>query len=136
MKRIVLMIILLSVGAYGCGRIDLSTPEKSVDSLYYAISKKDAELYSRCFYEGGEYKVDEIKRAARYIFEHLSIIEYKIIGREEIAPDKVSLKVEEVSKRNDGLMIASSAIVTCIKIGKDWKILKSETVAIRFDKKP
>ena len=99
--------------------------------------KKNAGLYSRCFYEGGEYKIDEIKMGARYIFEHLRIIEYRIIGREEITADKASLKVEEVSKKSDGLMIASSFVVTCIKVGKDWKILKSETIAIRkIDKEP
>ena len=49
MRIMVLMIILLSIGACGGSRVDLSTPEKCVDSLYYAISKKDAELYSRCF---------------------------------------------------------------------------------------
>jgi hypothetical protein len=55
------------------------------------------------------------KIAARYIFEHLSIMEYRITGREQITAD----------------------IVTCIKVGKDWKILKSETLAIRkIDKKP
>jgi len=137
MRIMVLMIILLSTSACVGSRVDLSTPEKCVDSLYYAISRKDAELYSKCFYEGGEYKIDEIKMGARYIFEHLSIIEYRIIGREGITADNVSLKVEEVSKKSDGLMIASSSIVTCIKIGKDWKILKLETLAIRkIDKKP
>ena len=137
MKRVVSMIIALNIGFYGCTRIDLSTPEKCVDSLYHAISKKDVELYSRCFYEGGEYKIDEIKTGARYIFEHLSIIEYRITGREEITAEKMNLKVEEVSEKRDGPIIASSFIVTCIKVGKDWKILKSETLAIRkIDKKP
>jgi hypothetical protein len=137
MKRIVSIILLLSISAYSCSRIDLSTPEKCVESLYYAISKKDARLYSRCFYEGGEYNINEIKMGARYIFEHLSIVEYRIIGREENTADKVSLKVEEVSKKSDGLMIASSSVVTCIKVGKDWKILKSETVATKkIDKRP
>ena len=100
-------------------------------------SKKDAKLYSRCFYEGGEYKIDEIKMGAQYIFEHWSVIEYKIIGRGEITADKVNLKVEEVSKKRDGPMVTSSFMVTCIKVGNDWKILKSETLAIRkIDEKP
>ena len=137
MKKIVWLIILLNIGPIGCSRIDLSTPEECVDSLYYAISKKDAGLYSRCFYEGGEYKVDEIKMGAQYIFEHWSVIEYRIIGREKTTADKVNLKVDEVSKKRDGPMIASSFIVTCIEVGRDWKILKSETLAIRkIDKKP
>ena len=48
--------------------------KKTVESVYDAVSKKDADLYSKWFYKGGEFKIAGIKYAARYIFTHVKII--------------------------------------------------------------
>ena len=124
-------IVILSVFIYGCSSIDLSTPEKNVDTLYYAISKKDAGLYAKCFYEKGEFTTSEIKQAAPHIFARLKILRYKIIQRENIGPNEVKLKIEEFSQRENGVKCSSTFMIRFIKIGKQWKILDSKTIEFK-----
>ncbi len=127
-KKKFLMVLILSVAVCGCGSTDLSTPEKSVESLYHAISKKDYESYSRCFYLGGELRTEDIRIAANTVFKYVRVIKYRIIERREVSPDKVNLKIEEISQRENGLKYASTFIVKYIKVGKEWKILNSENI--------
>jgi hypothetical protein len=123
--------MVLTVANCGRSSIDLSTPEKSVESLYYAISKKDYELYLRCFHVDGELKADDIKIAARTVFRHINLIKHTIIEKREISPEKVNLRIQEISQRENGMKYASTFIVKYIKVGSEWKILNSENIETR-----
>jgi hypothetical protein len=123
--------VVLSIFVFACSSTDLSTPDKTVDTLYCAISKKDAGLYAKCFYEHGELNTSEIKLAARYGFAHLRILRYKIIQRENVAPDEVKLTIQEVSQRENGIKISSTFVARFIKVGKQWKILDSKTIEFK-----
>jgi hypothetical protein len=127
-KKAFFMVLILSVAACGCGSNDLSTPEKNVESLYRAISKKDYESYSKCFYLGGELRADDIRIAANTVFKYVMVIKHTIIERREVSPEKVELKIEEISQRENGLKYASTFIVKYIRVGKEWKILNSEHI--------
>jgi len=126
-----LITVVLSLWVFSCSSTDLSAPEKNVDTLYYAISEKDAALYAKCFYEHGEFTTSEIKQAAPHVFAHLKILRYKIIQRENVKPDEVNLKIEEVSRRKNGVKISSTFVARFIKVGKQWKLLDSKTIEFK-----
>jgi len=120
-----LEIILLASFVCGCDSVDLSTPEKAIESLYYAISKKDDGLYAKCFYEHGEFKNSEIKQGTRGIFAHFEILRHKILQKENVGPDEVKFTMEEVLQKDNGLKFVSTFVVMYIRVGKEWKILST-----------
>ena len=123
-----LRVIILTLFVYCCSSNDFSTPEKTMESLYYAISKKEAGLYAKCFYEQGQFTTSEIKLGARYIFTHFKILKYKIIQKENVRPNEVKFTMEEVLQKDTGLKFVSTFIVTYIKVGKEWKILSTKDI--------
>lgn len=120
--------VVLGIFVFGCSSIDLSTPEKNVDTLYYAISNKDVGLYAKCFYEHGELNTSEIKLAARYILTHFKILKHEIIQKETVKPDEVKFTLEEVLQKDTGLKFKSKFIVMFIKVGGEWKILNTKGI--------
>ena len=123
-----LRVVILTLFVYCCSSNDLSTPEKTMESLYYAISKKDAGLYAKCFHEQGQFTTNEIKLGARYIFTHFKILKYKITQKENVSPNEVRFTMEEVLQKDNGLKFMSTSIVTYIKVGKEWKILSTKDI--------
>ncbi len=130
-KSKLLGIILSTFFIYGCTSIDLSTPEKSVESFYYAVSQKDAKLYAKCFYEHGEFTCSQLRLAAQHIFAHIKILRFKIVQKETVSPNEVKLTIEEVLQRDNELKFVSTFIVTYIKVGKEWKILRTKDIETR-----
>jgi len=131
-KNKLLRILILSFFVYGCSSsIDLSTPEKSVESFYYAVSKKDDKLYAKCFYEHGEFTTNQLRLAAQHIFAHYKTLRYKILEKENVRPDEVRFTLEEVLERDNRLKLVSTSIVTYIKVGKEWKILNSKSIEFK-----
>ena len=121
-------IILLASFLCGCDSVDLSAPEKAMESLYYAISKKDDGLYAKCFYEHGEFKNSEIKQGTRCIFAHFEILRHKILQKENVRPDEVKFTMEEVLQKDNGLKFVSTFVVMYIRVGKEWKILSTTNI--------
>jgi hypothetical protein len=55
-------------------------------------------------------------------------MEYRIIERQEISPDKGNLTIEEVLRRENWLRVASAFIMEYIKVGKGSKVFKPEII--------
>ena len=55
-------------------------------------------------------------------------MEYRIIERQEMSPDKGNLTIEKVLQRENRLRVASAFIMEYIKVGKGRKVLKQETI--------
>jgi len=130
-KRIFRIIIVLLVVISGCASIDLSTPEKNLASLYQAIASKDPKLYADCYYTGRGVGIGDLNRAAQDVFKHVTVVEHRIISRQELSPIFVNLTVEEISYREDGKKYASTFTVKYVKIGDEWKVLSVENIETR-----
>jgi hypothetical protein len=127
-QRLIPIIIVLSVAIHGCATVDFSTPEKNLTSLYQAIAKKDPILFTECYYTGRGAKISGLDQAAQDVFKHVTVIQHRIIRKEEVNPYFVNLTVEEISYREDGGKYASTFTVKYVKIGDEWKILGVENI--------
>jgi hypothetical protein len=58
----------------------------------------------------------------------LRAVECRVNETQEMSPDKGNVTIEEVLRRENWPRVASAFIMEYIKVGKEWKVLKQETI--------
>lgn len=134
MFKIKFILVPFLILLYSCNSVDLSSPEKNIDTFYKSVVTKNFDMYEKCFYMNQNYYTPEIiKLASKKLFNDVELINYRIIQKKKINENEVNITVveETIVDKEIQMHVKSKYIATLIKIGNQWKILKSETLEFK-----
>ena len=114
----------------GCSQAELryfSTPEKAYQTLHYAVSINDMDLYRKCFLKVEDQEVIKQLQSLGGFPKTVKFVKHDVIEKEIINESEVNLRVREVGERTSPAGEASYHFISTVlikyrKTPEGWKV--------------